>query len=1136
MPKSILNCCSSRNEKSKMGKTADDKREVKTAPDDTILEDDFLVDMINGAIDERNSGEEEEVQVEERVYDPVSKIASIIQKKKKYESPGGGFSPLNQMVAGMLAGEFSFKEAEENASLQRMAPHELAGILLSAEASKKLPLGRKAGEIRRAEEYVEEMGLRFGGLIERLLEVMPAKTGQGAKKPEKKKYIRKQEGKDASYNYFFTGYDQPTLVAANYVHRLLKGYEQRLREINDADELAKLVMISIGSKSLPRDEAKVIDDRCINGNFKLDDLVKQVLSRIAKNKGLLQELDADEIPERYEQMMDDRLAYASYIKEELKRIWGVRFDYKMIEEKIIEDIGKKTKLFVDARRVNDKEHYLEFRKSLLNLHLSMFREVKKQAIGDDTRYNARMQELEKAENALKAVKGATEFGEVYGWVNKKDYWNDVVKKACGTLNVSISGEEIGDEEMLGEAGFRQRVRDAITKKVDQNLELILKGSFIKGEAVEVIKLGEINPFDGSQTYYYGGDEEDLPIGSRGEVVGALNEHNLIVSFKKGKMAAGEVYHLHPDEIKAAGRGEYEALLGEQGNNAGEWVTGKLEEIESEIQKGYFMPAKKKAVEDLKDGAAKARMRAEQRLEDFGREMFKRHESVRVARALGKAGYYKFGRLGVKNNPTGMLGEILGTHDDGTKGFWDVSLNSGDIKTFHIDELDKLEKVEISEEGIGRTKVIVTDGTEYNFTKTGSWGYLINETDLPAKGKVDVKFYYLTGEKHEVPTRFDIDVMNLEIVRDEKEEENKRKESHLISDIEKIVAMAEGELNENITQKNNLIKEAVNNLSAMGISKGAIKIFLGLYADINEYVASGIIEDVDAFSEIRALQKKTDYNKLAAGIEEGIQKELGIFLFPTQFVHGRFNSKEYNQWIQELPDLLARGFKADEKKAGDFKRGDYVIGTLDDDDMPGEAVERYIEDCDCAWNDDLRGECHVRLEENGDIKHVKKAGLRLAERIAEDPLENIKRRGEYVTGERVRISKTSRHYDQHGGIGILQQVFGDRDGFAEVRWEDGYNNQYQLNELELVADPKRLKGEELARYKAAKARFEDTKKELSGKLEGIIQKAGSEEQRTFEKIIHASDEIADSLLSLGVEKENIRRLFERNLEDTAYLRF
>ncbi|MBT3985620.1 radical SAM protein [archaeon] len=122
-----------------------------------------------------------------------------------------------------------------------------------------------------------------------------------------------------------------------------------------------------------------------------------------------------------------------------------------------------------------------------------------------------------------------------------------------------------------------------------NLSLEEKLTPVNGvRYADVVEVTNMNGFDTSNLedeYHYGGNEDDLALGSRGEVI------NIVSGVRYTIVVDGKEWQIHPDEIQVTGENRLVALVGE--GNYGAAVTAFVDGIVEELTPEFIERARAK---------------------------------------------------------------------------------------------------------------------------------------------------------------------------------------------------------------------------------------------------------------------------------------------------------------------------------------------------------------------------------------------------------------------------------------------------------------------------------------------------------------------------------------------------------------
>ncbi|MBU1975189.1 MAG: radical SAM protein [Nanoarchaeota archaeon] len=136
------------------------------------------------------------------------------------------------------------------------------------------------------------------------------------------------------------------------------------------------------------------------------------------------------------------------------------------------------------------------------------------------------------------------------------------------------------------------------------------GEFRLGDQVEVVKMTGIdydNPLD--SVYYYEGDEEDVPLGSKGDIIEIVGDEQLAVAFD----VDGDYreWQVHPGEIRSFGQNKYTRWMQDNGQDTKRAAEALVKEMEDTFTPKYLDRAREQInamFDDQVRGTAQALVR------------------------------------------------------------------------------------------------------------------------------------------------------------------------------------------------------------------------------------------------------------------------------------------------------------------------------------------------------------------------------------------------------------------------------------------------------------------------------------------------------------------------------------------------
>ena len=301
-------------------------------------EDDFIAGLVDEDLSKRNAAQDEEVTFQNLDFDPQKKIASILDSTSRVHQVISR-DPVKSLILGSFGDSLPLSFSEEVIKIPEASPKDLIGIVSAGIVGKKLSFVSGAQEIGTAKDSIYGLGKSFGERLERFfslnLNADPA-SGQDQQNTPKKT----QETVEPYQQPFFEGFRPDSIISAKFISDNLPGLSDRLKYIKNAEELAMLTTLSIGSSFLGRDGQNLVE-AAKNPDSDLEQLLKTSLFFVAQKQGLLKGVSSKEALEKYETTIRSRKAYSQFLGQELDEISAIKIDYSEINKRIVSRLSER---------------------------------------------------------------------------------------------------------------------------------------------------------------------------------------------------------------------------------------------------------------------------------------------------------------------------------------------------------------------------------------------------------------------------------------------------------------------------------------------------------------------------------------------------------------------------------------------------------------------------------------------------------------------------------------------------------------------------------------------------------------------------------------------------------------------------
>ncbi|MBU1975188.1 MAG: hypothetical protein KKG59_02160 [Nanoarchaeota archaeon] len=342
-------------------------------------EEDMFADLLNQEIDARTGGGQEELGWVKPEYDPVGRIACVLEG---VESNGHYADTRLSLTSGVLINHILGKNTATakmiGAQEGNMAPADLAAIMWSANAVQDHRITPRYDGVTNYADYVASLATSFGQRFERLM-----KIDMGDETPVIPDQLIQEPGRNGTGDRYqepvFTGFEPGVFMTANITYGLLEGYDEKLRQIRNAEELAQLVFLDKATDLLPRDEAEDIRKQAKADGDLTKLVTKTIVGLAIKTSESFNGMPLDEAVEKYERVLHSRLAFSQDLATQLEDIRHTRFDYGGMVELIQKGLDERRGIVFSIPRFRGEQDFIDFKHQLKSLQHKFYQAIEKKA-------------------------------------------------------------------------------------------------------------------------------------------------------------------------------------------------------------------------------------------------------------------------------------------------------------------------------------------------------------------------------------------------------------------------------------------------------------------------------------------------------------------------------------------------------------------------------------------------------------------------------------------------------------------------------------------------------------------------------------------------------------------------------------
>jgi len=640
-------------------------------------EDTSLVDFVDGEIARREAGEEEQIILATPAFDAQKKIATVLERSYA-EINATAENPLQSIVLNSFGSLISPPILKCVQSFPNASPTELINILSTANTANRLFLEMPINGAQNATDFFMNVGKSFGSKLERMLSLnVQADETDTDLKPTETPAPTEEEYQ----RHFAKDFKTPNLITAQFIQTSLNGLSERLPYIQTPEDLAMLTSIELFCQNLG-EAANPLIATARDPASSLEDQFKKALIIAAQKQGHLKGMDAEEALASHKRILKSKKSYAGLLVQEIQTITKTPIDYTAIVGNILDKLrGAGIYLEMNTGKIEEGE-YVNFRENVSRLNRRFYIKSTEQVVRPekDPKYTeiettlaaneSKKQKLES--EGLEALATDDEIASVLPHASRLILENITLpdRGIPPDLRARANQDYFGTKKelitFLAQKMAGKEIKPLPT--LDPDISPNVPG-FERGETLKVTNMkgdtqaGRI--LDVSE-YYHGAEASDLPLGSEVQLLGALNETNLVVRLND------KIFHLHPAELTKIEKGAIE-------------IPKQLTDAVTNAEKIIY----DHVIGNIKGNMRRVKEELEEMKTGWVRNGFGDGPVVIVARALGKEeGYYRDGRTKVDRHPLGRVGKV--TDIDGEYLTVDI-FGTNESLQIHAEEVDKLRR-------------------------------------------------------------------------------------------------------------------------------------------------------------------------------------------------------------------------------------------------------------------------------------------------------------------------------------------------------------------------------------------------------------------------------------------------------------
>ncbi len=431
---------------------------------------------------EINNGEER-IGVEQKKFNPLLKIASILERGQQ-ASVSRGMDPVKDMVIRYLSSKTTSEEL--NGGIDTEA---LVDVICLAE------LGHTTGISASRPESVEGLAKQIGGGFKEISDGL-----MKLEIPERIAYVpnvkpNPSEAPEGYQQFISADLSAEALIVAGLLQPLLAKVEARLPYVNSKEELLKLAGISIASNFINAPEAIIAAAN--DPSMGIDELSVTALAELGEEASKIQGAPVGDIVTKYFRAIKFKEQYIQEMQSTLKMLDDEKRGYQEIANGLADELSTEWGITFEIPTINGRDDYIRLIEWLRNPDAARFKAAVMEQDGIFTKLKGIRDSAVKERRNLRTEPGM-------------DY-TQLAKELVGSLNGKY-GIALDTPEIKDRAGL-----DSCLKGLNAQVKAALNvGVYAKGGAVRVVKMAKTKE-DGSQGYTFGGNEQDVPLNSEGTI-------------------------------------------------------------------------------------------------------------------------------------------------------------------------------------------------------------------------------------------------------------------------------------------------------------------------------------------------------------------------------------------------------------------------------------------------------------------------------------------------------------------------------------------------------------------------------------------------------------------------------------------
>ncbi len=196
-----------------------------------------------------------------------------------------------------------------------------------------------------------------------------------------------------------------------------------------------------------------------------------------------------------------------------------------------------------------------------------------------------IKEYGKLEDEINRVEAKRQEALEHPQIDVSDYVPEFARELLGRFKIKL-----GQDDLLTKDDFetlRPHLEGMITRMIKQRIKTRYAGGIRIGDTVEAVRMSGFDMDELMEPMYsYGGDEHDIPLGSKGEIISIDGSRNTILFDIGGKEVEWE---LHPTEMEGRGQNRYVSMVKKEGS-AEAAAKVLIEKVEERLVPKYLQRA------------------------------------------------------------------------------------------------------------------------------------------------------------------------------------------------------------------------------------------------------------------------------------------------------------------------------------------------------------------------------------------------------------------------------------------------------------------------------------------------------------------------------------------------------------------